>query len=311
MDIRVGGVRAMRVAVTGATGLIGTRLVRALQARGDEVTVLSRDALRAREALGDVDAHAWTPLDGPAPAAALGGRDGVVHLAGEPVAQRWSDAARRRIHDTRERGTRNLVEGLGAADPRPRVLVSASGVDYYGPGGDKPLTEESPPGDDFLAQVCVAWEREAQAASELGLRVVNVRTAVVLDASGGALGKMLPFFRLGIGGPVAGGRQYMPWIHADDIVGIYLAALDDESWSDPVNAGVADPPTNRAFSRALGRALHRPAFAPIPALAVRLLYGDMAAIVTDGQRIVPTRVLEHGYAFRHTELDEALRDALR
>jgi len=307
----VGGVRAMRVAVTGATGLIGTRLVRALQARGDEVTVLSRDALRAREALGDVDAHAWTPLDGPAPAAALGGRDGVVHLAGEPVAQRWTDAARRRIHDTRERGTRNLVEGLGAADPRPRVLVSASGVDYYGPGGDQPLTEESPPGDDFLAEVCVAWEREAQAASELGLRVVNVRTAVVLDASGGALGKMLPFFRLGIGGPVAGGRQYMPWIHADDIVGIYLAALDDESWSGPVNAGVADPPTNRAFSRALGRALHRPAFAPIPALAVRLLYGDMAAIVTDGQRIVPTRVLEHGYVFRHTELEEALSDALR
>jgi uncharacterized protein (TIGR01777 family) len=301
----------MRVAVTGATGLIGTRLVRALQARGDEVTVLSRDALRAREALGDVDAHAWTPLDGPAPAAALGGRDGVVHLAGEPVAQRWTDAARRRIHDTRERGTRNLVEGLGAADPRPRVLVSASGVDYYGPGGDQPLTEESPPGDDFLAEVCVAWEREAQAASELGLRVVNVRTAVVLDASGGALGKMLPFFRLGIGGPVAGGRQYMPWIHADDIVGIYLAALDDESWSGPVNAGVADPPTNRAFSRALGRALHRPAFAPIPALAVRLLYGDMAAIVTDGQRIVPTRVLEHGYVFRHTELEEALSDALR
>jgi uncharacterized protein (TIGR01777 family) len=300
----------VRVAVTGATGLIGTRLVRALQARGDEVTVLSRDPLRAREALGDVDAHAWTPLDGPAPAAALGGRDGVVHLAGEPVAQRWTDAARRRIHDTRERGTRNLVEGVGAADPRPRVLVSASGVDYYGPGGDQPLTEESPPGDDFLARVCVAWEREARAAAELGLRVVNVRTAVVLDASGGALGKMLPFFRLGIGGPVAGGRQYMPWIHADDIVGIYLAALDDESWSGPVNAGVADPPTNREFSRALGRALHRPAFAPIPALAVRLLYGDMAAIVTDGQRIVPTRALEHGYAFRHTELGAALRDAL-
>jgi uncharacterized protein len=301
----------VRVAVTGATGLIGTRLVRALQARGDEVTVLSRNPLRAREALGDVDAHAWTPIDGPAPAAALGGRDGVAHLAGEPVAQRWTDAARRRIHDTRERGTRNLVEGLGAADPRPRVLVSASGVDYYGPGGDQPLTEESPPGDDFLARVCVAWEREARAAAELGLRVVNVRTAVVLDASGGALGKMLPFFRLGIGGPVAGGRQYMPWIHADDIVGIYLAALDDESWSGPVNAGVADPPTNREFSRALGRALHRPAFAPTPALAVRLLYGDMAAIVTDGQRIVPTRALEHGYVFRHTDLDEALRDALR
>jgi uncharacterized protein (TIGR01777 family) len=300
----------VRVAVTGATGLIGSRIVRALQGRGDEVTVLSRDALRAREALGDVDAHAWTPVDGPAPAAALSGRDGVIHLAGEPVAQRWSDAARRRIHDTREIGTRNLVEGLRAADPRPRVLVSASGVDYYGTTGDQLLTEESPPGDGFLPRVCVAWEREAQAATELGLRVVNVRTALVLDASGGALGKMLPFFRLAIGGPVAGGRQYMPWIHADDIVGIYLAALDDESWSGPIIAAAPDPPTNREFSRALGRALHRPAIAPIPALAVRLLYGDMAEIVTEGHRTAPTRALEHGYAFRHTDLEPALRDAL-
>jgi uncharacterized protein (TIGR01777 family) len=300
----------VRVAITGATGLIGSRIVRALQARGDEVTVLSRDALRAREALGDVDAHAWTPLDGPAPAAALSGRDGVIHLAGENVAQRWTDAARRRIHDTRELGTRNLVAGLRDADPRPRALVSASGVDYYGPGGDEPLTEDAPPGDGFLAHVCATWEREAQAARELGLRVVNVRTAVVLDASGGALRKMLPFFRLGIGGPVAGGRQYMPWIHADDIVGLYLAALDDESWSGPVNAGAPDPPTNREFSRALGRALHRPAIAPIPALAVRVLYGDMAEIVTAGQRIVPARALEHGYAFRRTELEPALRDAL-
>jgi uncharacterized protein len=306
----VGGGGAVRVAVTGATGLIGTRIVRALQARGDEVTVLSRDALRAREALGDVDAHAWTPVDGPAPTAALSGRDGVIHLAGEPVAQRWSDAARRRIHDTRELGTRNLVEGLRAADPRPRALVSASGVDYYGKTGDQLLTEESPPGDGFLPRVCVAWEREAQAATELGLRVVNVRTALVLDASGGALGKMLPFFRLGIGGPVAGGRQYMPWIHADDIVGIYLAALDDESWSGPIIAAAPDPPTNREFSRALGRALHRPAIAPIPALAVRLLYGDMAEIVTEGHRTAPTRAVEHGYAFRHTDLEPALRDAL-
>ena len=306
----MGGGGAVRVAVTGATGLIGTRIVRALQDRGDEVTVLSRDALRAREALGDVDAHAWTPLDDPAPAAALSGRDGVIHLAGEPVAQRWTDGARRRIHDTRELGTRNLVEGLRAADPTPRVLVSASGVDYYGQTGDQPLTEQSPAGDGFLARVCVAWEREAQAAVELGMRVVNVRTAVVLDASCGALGKMLPFFRLGIGGPVAGGRQYMPWIHADDIVGIYLAALDDESWTGPIIAAAPDPPTNRELSRALGRALHRPAIAPIPALAVRLLYGDMAEIVTEGHRTAPTRLLEHGYAFRHTDLEEALRDAL-
>jgi uncharacterized protein (TIGR01777 family) len=300
----------MNVTVTGATGLIGGAIVRALQARGDAVTVLSRDPERARAALGDVDAHAWSPLDGPAPAAALSGRDAVVHLAGESVAQRWNDEARRAIHDSREIGTRNLVAGIGAADPRPRALVSASGVDYYGPRGDEPVTEDAPPGDDFLARVCVAWEREASRAAEHGLRVAILRTAVVLDREGGALSKMLPFFRLGIGGPVAGGRQYMPWIHAEDIVGLYLAALDDPAWQGASNACAPEPVTNREFSRALGRALHRPAFAPVPGLAVRALYGDMAEIVTTGQRAVPMRALERGYAFRHTDLEQALRDAV-
>lgn len=300
----------MNVTLTGATGLIGTGIVRALQARGDAVTVLSRDPDKARAALGDVDAHAWRPREEPAPAAALSGRDAVVHLAGESVAQRWTDDARRAIHDSRERGTRNLVAGLAAAEQRPGVLVSASGVNYYGPRGDEPLTEDAPPGDDFLARVCMAWEREAAAARELGLRVATLRTAVVLDQNGGALSKMLPFFRLGIGGPVAGGRQYLPWIHAEDIVGLYLAALDGADWVGAANACAPEPATNRDFSRALGRALHRPALAPIPGFAVRLLYGDMAEIVTTGQRTVPMRALEHGYAFRHTDLDEALRDAL-
>jgi uncharacterized protein (TIGR01777 family) len=300
----------MNVTLTGATGLIGGAIVRALQARGDAVTVLSRDPERARAALGDVDAHAWSPLDGPAPAAALSGRDAVVHLAGESVAQRWNDESRRAIHDSRESGTRNLVAGLQLAEPRPRALVSASGMNYYGPRGDEPITEDAEPGDDFLARVCLAWEREAAAARELGLRVAMLRTAVVLDQNGGALSKMLPFFRLGIGGPVAGGRQYLPWIHIDDTVGLYLAVLDDGSWDGPINACAPEPATNRDFSRALGRALHRPAFAPVPGLAVRLLYGDMAEIVTTGQRAVPTRALEHGYAFRHTDLDEALHDAV-
>jgi uncharacterized protein (TIGR01777 family) len=301
----------MKVTITGATGLIGSRLVRALRERGDGVTVLSRDPDRARATLGDVEAHAWRALDEPAPAAALSGRDAVVHLAGETVAQRWSAKGRRAIHDSREVGTRHLVAGLRAAEPRPRALVSASGVNYYGPRGDEPVTEDAAPGDDFLARVCVAWEREAQAARELGLRVVTLRTAVVLDAGGGALAKMLPFFRLGIGGPVAGGRQYLPWIHADDIVGLYMAGLDGEDWDGAFNAGAPEPATNRDFSRALGRALRRPAFAPVPGLAVRLLYGDMAEIVTTGQRAVPTRALEHGYAFRHTDVERALRDALR
>jgi uncharacterized protein len=295
----------MRVTVSGATGMIGTRLVRALQERGDEVTVLSRRPERAQESLG-VEAVGWRPEAEPAPADALAGRDGVVHLAGENLAQRWSDEVRRRVRTSRELGTRNLVAGIGAAEPRPAALVSASGVDYYGARGDEPVAESEPPGDGFLAEVCVAWEREAVAAEELGVRVVRLRTAMALDRNGGALAKMLPFFRLGIGGPVAGGRQYMPWIHADDLVRMYIAALDDPDWTGPVNAVAPDPPTNREFSRALGRALHRPAVAPIPAFAIRVLYGDMAEIVVRGRRAVPDRARALGFTYAHPDLDEAL-----
>jgi uncharacterized protein (TIGR01777 family) len=301
----------MRVTLTGATGLIGTRLVAALARRGDEVTVLSRDPARARERLGSgILTERWDPLGEPAPASALAGRDGVVHLAGEPVAQRWSSSAKERIRTSRETGTANLVAGLRSADPRPRVLVSASAVGYYGPRGDEQIAETEPPGEDFLAAVCVAWERGAQAASELGMRVAIVRTGIVLDPDGGALEKMLPPFRAGVGGPVAGGRQWMPWIHADDLVGLYLAALDGETWSGPLNGSAPQPATNRDFSKALGRALHRPALAPVPRLALKALYGEMEQIVTTGQRAVPTRPLALGYAFAHPELDEALRSAL-
>lgn len=301
----------MRVTVTGATGLIGTRLVAALARRGDEVTVLSRDPGRARERLGSgIEAVAWDPLGEPAPAGALSGRDGVVHLAGEPVAQRWSAAAKERIRTSREVGTANLVAGLRAAQERPRALVSASAVGYYGSHGDEEVPESTAPGEDFLAQVCVAWEQAAQAAGELGLRVAIVRTGIVLDAGGGALAKMLPPFKAGVGGPVAGGRQWMPWIHVGDLVGLYLAALDHDDWSGPLNGSAPTPVTNRDFSKALGRALHRPAFAPVPTLALRGLYGEMAQIVTTGQRALPTRPLALGYAYAHPELDEALRSAL-
>jgi uncharacterized protein (TIGR01777 family) len=293
----------MRVTLTGASGLIGTRLAQRLRARGDEVTTLSRTPRSA-------DAVAWRPEDEPAPAAALAGRDAVVHLAGENVAQRWTDDAKAAIRSSRELGTRNLVEGIAAADPRPRALVSSSAVGYYGPRGDDRVDETDPPGSGFLAEVCVIWEREAQRAAELGLRVVTVRTGVVLDRSGGALAKMLPFFKLGLGGPVAGGGQYMPWIHVDDVVGLYLAAIDGEQWDGAVNASAPDPVTNAAFSKALGRALHRPAFAPVPALAVRTLYGEMAEIVTEGQRVVPRRAQALGYEFAHPDLGEALRSAL-
>lgn len=301
----------MRVTVTGATGLIGSRLVERLRARGDLVTVLSRNPEAARVRLGAVEAVGWDPLAGPAPAAALAGRDAVVHLAGEPVAQRWDAEAKRRIRASRETGTANLVAGLSAADPRPRVLASASAVGYYGPRGDEPIDEQTTPGDDFLARVCVAWEHAALAAQDLGVRVTRVRTGVVLDPGGGALAKMLGPFKLGAGGPVAGGRQWMPWIHADDLAGLYLAALDgDDAWAGPLNACAPSPVTNADFSKALGRALHRPAVAPVPALAIKLLYGEMATIVTTGQRAVPRRALALGHAFEHPELDAALRAAL-
>src|SRR3954453_2577590 len=299
----------MRITITGATGLIGTRLARALRDRGDEVTVLSRSPDRAEAAL-DVEAVAWDPAAGPAPAEALAGRDAVVHLAGEPVAQRWSDKAKEGIRTSRVTGTRNLVAGLRAAEPRPGVLVSSSAVGYYGKHGDERVPESTPPGDDFLAQVCVVWEREARAAEELGLRVVSIRTGVVLDRDGGALKTMLPPFRMGVGGPVAGGDQYLPWIHADDVVGIYLRALDDAAWSGAYNASAPEPVTNKEFSKALGRALHRPAVLPVPAAALRVLYGEMAEIVTEGQRAVPERTTAGGYAYRHADLDAALKDAL-
>ncbi|MDX6641377.1 MAG: uncharacterized protein QOF12_2388 [Solirubrobacteraceae bacterium] len=293
----------MRIVVTGASGLIGTRLVQALRERGDDVTVLSRDPQRGVR---------WDPVAEPAPAEALRGRDAVVHLAGEDVAQRWSAAARERIRSSRELGTRHLVAGLRAlsAAERPRTLVSGSASGYYGPRGDEEVIEADPPGAGFLAEVCVAWEREAQAASELGVRVVCLRTGIVLDRDGGALAKMLPPFRLGVGGPIAGGRQWMPWIHVDDEIGIILAALGDERWAGAVNASAPVPVTNAQFSKALGRALHRPAVAPVPGLAIRALYGEMASVVTTGVRMVPARALELGHTFAHPELDGALRATL-
>jgi uncharacterized protein (TIGR01777 family) len=317
--VSIGG-GVVRVTVTGASGLVGNTLVPALQARGAEVTVLSRDPDRARAALergAGEEPHvlAWDPLREPAPAEALAGRDSVLHLAGEPVAQRWSAKAKRAIRDSRVIGTRNLVEGLRRADRLgisqcPRTLISSSAIGYYGAHGEEPLDEETPPGSDFLAQVCVAWEQEASMASELGMRVVQVRTGVVLDARGGALGKMLPPFRLGVGGPVAGGRQYISWIHADDLVEMMLAAREHESWIGPINATAPEPVANRDFAKLLGRVLGRPAFLPVPALALELLYGRMAEIITTGARAVPAKPLVLGYEFRHPELEQALRSAI-
>jgi uncharacterized protein len=301
----------MRVAVTGATGMMGRALVHALTARGDEVTAVSRDAERARAVLG-TDAAPWTnPKAGPPPAAAFRGIAGVVHLLGEQIAQRWTDAAKREIRESRIGSTRNLVSALGELPEaeRPRVLVSQSGAGWYGHRGDERLDESAPSGDDFLAKLSADWEAEARRAEELGIRVVVNRTGVVLSQSGGALAKMLPFFKAGIGGPVAGGGQYVPWVHLDDVVGAILFELDSEAVTGPVNLTAPEPATNRELSKALGRVLRRPAFAPVPALAVRALYGEMAEIVTTGQRAVPARLTELGYRFEQPDLEAALRDA--
>jgi uncharacterized protein (TIGR01777 family) len=304
----------MRVTLTGATGLIGPSLVASLRERDAQVTVLTRDPERAKEKLGDVEAVRWELSGEPAPAAALAGRDAIVHLAGEPVAQRWSAKVKQAIRESRLLGTRNLIEGIRAVAPeaseRPATLVSSSAIGYYGPHGDEPLDEDAAPGNDFLAEVCVEWENAAAAARELGLRVVQVRTGVVLDSDGGALSKMLPPFRLGVGGPVAGGRQYISWIHAKDLVGMMLAAIEDERWSGPVNATAPEPATNRDFSKVLGRVLGRPALLPVPGAALRVLYGDMAEIVTSGARVLPAKPLVLGYKFSYPQLEEALRSAL-
>jgi uncharacterized protein (TIGR01777 family) len=301
----------LNVAVTGATGTIGRAVVDALKARGDSVTVLTRDAERARSMLG-VEAVEWrSPKEEPAPTSAFADVEGVIHLLGEPVAQRWTESAKREIRDSRVLGTQRLVEGLRSAGPRLRVLVSQSATGWYGARGDEPLDESAPAADDYLAGVVREWEAEAaRGADELGVRVACARTGVVLSPSGGALDKMLPFFRLGLGGPVAGGKQYVPWVHVDDVVGALLFCLDSEGATGPVNVTAPSPATNRDLSKALGRALHRPAFAPVPGLAVKALYGEMATIVTTGARVVPAKLEQLGYAFRHPELDEALRDVL-
>ncbi|MGH2843916.1 MAG: TIGR01777 family oxidoreductase, partial [Solirubrobacteraceae bacterium] len=244
-------------------------------------------------------------------AAALAGADAVINLLGEPIAQRWNDAARARIRDSRVLGTRMLHRGLRAlaAADRPRTLLSGSATGYYGPADDRECDEEAPAGRDYLAEVVLAWEAEALAAQDL-LRVALTRTGLVLSPTGGALAKMLPFFRAGIGGPVAGGRHYMPWVHIDDVVAALLFCIDHVEVQGPLNLTAPNPVMNAELSRELAAALHRPAVLPVPALALRVLYGQMAEIVTTGQRAVPRRLLDHGFAFAWPALEPALRDVL-
>ncbi len=301
------------VLVTGATGLIGVALTRALIQRGDSVIALSREPNRASGVLGaGVEVLAWRdPAAGPPDAAALAGAEAIVNLLGEPISQRWSADVKQRIRDSRVLATRNLVAGVRAvpAGERPAVLVSQSATGFYGSRGDETVDETASVGVDWLAGVVREWEAEALALADEA-RVVLTRTGVVIAPGAGALRTMLPFFRLGVGGPVASGRQYLPWVHLDDVVGAILFCLGNGGASGPVNVTAPAPVANRAFSKALGRALHRPAVLPVPSFALRLLYGEMSEIVTTGQRAVPRRLEELGYTFAYPQLEQALRDVL-
>ncbi len=303
----------MQVVVTGATGTIGRALVGELIEQGHGVTALARDIERAKPVLPEgVKAASWpSPEHESPPAGALRGADAVVHLLGEPIAQRWTAEAKRRIHDSRVNSTRSLVGAISelAPDARPNVLVSQSATGVYGHRGSDWVDESSGPGADWLAELVVAWEHEALEGQNL-MRVVTTRTGVVLSPEGGALAQMLPFFRLGIGGPVAGGRQFVPWVHLDDVVGAMIACVTEARASGPVNVTSPNPVDNAELSTALGRALHRPAILPVPGFALHLLYGEMAEVVTTGQRVRPARLLELGYEFRQADLDRALDDVL-
>jgi uncharacterized protein (TIGR01777 family) len=302
-----------KTVITGATGTIGRALIRALTAQGEQVVALSRNPGREPGALGEgVERHAWPePKQAPPPAQALAGVDAVIHLLGEPIAQRWNDKVKREIEESRVLSTRMLVQGLRdlPAPDRPAVLVSQSATGYYGPHGDEPIEEDAPAGDDFLAGVVAEWEHEATAIAG-DMRVVCTRTGVVLSPSGGALGTMLPFFRLGLGGPVAGGRQYVPWIHLVDVIGALLHCASESSLEGPVNVTAPNPVTNRQLTRSLARTLHRPAIFPVPSAALHLLYGEMAQVVTSGARVLPRRLQDAGYGFTYRELDPALGDLL-
>jgi hypothetical protein len=299
----------MKVLVTGASGRIGKALCDELLKRGDEVVGLTRSPEKSRAAAPRIDWQAWAPTLERPDAAAFDGVDGVVNLVGERIDQRWTEAAKRKIMDSRKVATHNLVGTIEGLATKPKVMVSQSAVGYYGDRGDEVLDETSAPGDTFDASVCVEWERSAHEVEAAGVRLVIVRTGQVMETGGGLLGELLLPFKLGLGGPLAGGRQWVPWIHLSDEVGILAWALDTEGVSGVVNGAAPNPVTNKDWSKALGRALGRPAFLPIPGIAVELKFGkEFGKVAQGGQRVLPRRTEELGYAFKYPEIDGALRD---
>jgi uncharacterized protein len=292
--------------ITGATGFVGRRLVERLAM---PVAVLSRDPERAQATLGVAQAFEWRPEEGPPPSEALNDVDAVFHFAGETVNGRWTQAKKDKIRDSRVLGTRNLVEGFRCATKRPRVLVSASAVGYYGNRGDEVLNEDSAPGSGFLTDVCVGWEDEARAAEALGIRVIMLRIGLVLGP-GGALAQMVPAFRMGAGGRIGSGKQWMPWVHRDDVVGLTMWAAKTESISGPLNAVSPAPVINSEFTSKLGDVLKRPTWLPMPRFALRGLFGEFGDVMTESQRALPIVARDGKYSFHFTELEDALREAV-
>ncbi len=282
--------------------------MKSLAAAGHSLNVLSRHA--GMNMPVGVKLYVWDPSRGEPPADSVRDTDAVIHLAGEPVAQRWSAEVKQRIRDSRVNGTRNLVQALGKLRQCPSTLVCASAIGYYGSRGDETLTESSGPGSDFLSDVCVAWEKEAAAAENLGMRVVSMRTGIVLDPRGGALGRMVRPFRIGLGGKLGNGRSWMSWIHAQDEVGLFQYALD-HPLRGPVNAVAPNPVTNADFTRALAGALKKPAIFPVPGFALSLVFGEMAGVLLASDRVLPQAAQAAGYEFRFPLLGAALSDVLK
>jgi uncharacterized protein (TIGR01777 family) len=300
----------MRILITGATGFIGRALTLRLLGDGHEVSAWVRSEARAKSLL-DSGVRIVSAGGTPALAAEVARSDAIVNLAGEPIlGGRWTAARRQAIADSRISLTTAIADAIEHASPRPGVLVSASAVGYYGDRGDEPLDEQSPPGNDFLAEVCLKWEAAAMRAEKSGVRVFTPRFGVVLGADGGALAQMLPPFRFGAGGPIASGRQWMPWIHLFDLVEIIATALADSRYEGPAIAAAPHPVTNREFAQTLGHVLHRPSLLPVPGLALRALFGSGAAVLTSGQRVNPARLKELGFKWQFETLEAALRNIL-
>jgi uncharacterized protein len=306
----------MRLFITGGTGLVGRRLIQHLLQRGDHVVTLSRHAAHARGLFGASAAVVeGDPMRRGDWMNVVADCDAVIHLAGENVfGRRWNADFKKLLYDSRILSTQHVVEALCRkpvrADGQPKALVNASAIGYYGPRGDEELSEDSSPGSDFLAQLCIDWEKAARAGEPAGVRVGMVRVGVVLDKEGGALAKLLTPFKLGGGGPVGSGRQWMSWIHHADLIGLLLLALDNAAAKGPINGTAPNPATNRDFAKTLGRVLHRPSFVWTPALALRVLIGEAAMLVTTGQRVLPKRALELSYSFQYPTLEAALAQIL-